>query len=68
MSPFLLDLAQFVAMAISLPDGTPLPEPMVVEKPSEDANPDEEKKPMSKSAMKKLAKGKVRLIVLPVCL
>jgi hypothetical protein len=64
VSPFLLDPVQFVAVAAYLPDGTPLPEPKAAEeKPSEDANPDGEKK-MSKSALKKLAKGKVRLIVL----
>jgi hypothetical protein len=50
-------------MAAYLPDGTPLPEPKAEEKPSEDGNPDGEKK-MSKSQMKKLAKGKVCWIVL----
>jgi hypothetical protein len=65
VSPFLINPTQFAAMAIS--DVTPLPEPKAEEKPSEDENPDGEKK-MSKSQMKKLAKGKVRLVVLPVYL
>jgi hypothetical protein len=44
-------------MAANLPDGTPLPEPKAEEKPSEDGE-----KTMSKNALKKLAKGKVRCV------
>jgi hypothetical protein len=57
---------KFAAMAAYLPDGTPLPEPKAAEekpKPSEDENPDGEKKELSKSALKKLAKGKVRYVL-----
>jgi hypothetical protein len=54
---------KFAAMAAYLPDGTPLPEPKAAEeKPSGDGNPDGEKKELSKSALKKLAKGKVRYV------
>jgi hypothetical protein len=49
---------KFAAMAAALPDGTPLPEPKAAEE-----NPDGEKKELSKSALKKLAKGKVRSVL-----
>jgi hypothetical protein len=58
-------------LTATLPDITPpVPEPIAAEaKPSEDGNPDGEPKELSKNALKKLAKGKVRLdIVLTVCL
>jgi hypothetical protein len=56
-------------LTATLPDVTPVPEPKAAEaKPSEDGNPDGAPKELSKNALKKLAKGKVRLyIVLTVC-